>query len=135
MRWFKAKFMLINTKLRSRRFSGLDDSQLGCIKPGDVIELPAGAVLVSQGDRFSFFFFVLKREIRLSRTYDRQSIVMGVIKRAISRAKPLSCSILPDSRRHASENRRNRFGSGRRFLAHGEHMPLDHAANSPNGGE
>ena len=61
-------------------FSGLDDTQLGCIEPGDVIALPANTVLVSEGDRFPFFFLVLEGEVRLSRTYDRQSILMGVIK-------------------------------------------------------
>jgi signal transduction histidine kinase len=61
-------------------FAGLDDSQLACIEPGDVIELPVGAVLVSEGDRLPFFFVVLEGEVRLSRTYDRQSILMGVIK-------------------------------------------------------
>jgi signal transduction histidine kinase len=61
-------------------FAGLDDSLLGCIEPGEVIELPAGAVLVSEGERLPFFFVVLEGEVRLSRTYDRQSILMGVIK-------------------------------------------------------
>src|SRR5438034_5916173 len=61
-------------------FSGLDDSQLGCIEPGEVIEFPAGTVLVSEGERLPFFFIVLEGEVRLSRTYDRQSILMRVIK-------------------------------------------------------
>src|SRR5258707_14794175 len=61
-------------------FSGLDDTQLGCIEPGEVIEVPAGTVLVSEGERLPFFFLVLDGEVRLSRTYDRQSILMGVIK-------------------------------------------------------
>ena len=61
-------------------FSGLDETQLDCIKPGEMIELPAGTVLVSEGDRLPFFFVVVEGEVRLSRTYDRQSILMGVIK-------------------------------------------------------
>ena len=61
-------------------FSGLDETQLGCIEPGEVIELAAGAVLVSQGDKLPCFLLVLEGEVRLSRTYDRQSILMGVIK-------------------------------------------------------
>jgi signal transduction histidine kinase len=61
-------------------FSGLDDAQLGCIEPGEVIELPAGAVLVSEGELLPFFFVVLEGEVRLSRTYDRQTILMGVLK-------------------------------------------------------
>src|SRR5256886_11733710 len=61
-------------------FSGLDDTQLGCIEPGEVIELPAGTVLVSEGGRLPFFFVVLEGEVRLSRTYDRQTILMGIVK-------------------------------------------------------
>jgi len=61
-------------------FSGLTDEQLGCIEPGEVIEVPAGTVLVAEGERYPFFFVVLEGEVRLSRTYDRQSILMGVIK-------------------------------------------------------
>jgi signal transduction histidine kinase len=61
-------------------FSGLDETQLGCIEPGEVIKLAAGAVLVSQGDKLPCFLLVLEGEVRLSRTYDRQSILMGVIK-------------------------------------------------------
>jgi signal transduction histidine kinase len=61
-------------------FSGLDEAQLGCIEPGEVIEVPGGTVLVSEGERLPFFFVVLDGEVRLSRTYDRQTILMGVIK-------------------------------------------------------
>ena len=61
-------------------FSGLDDSQLSCIEPGEVIHLPAGAVLVSEGERLPFFYVVLEGEVRLSRTYDRQTILMGIVK-------------------------------------------------------
>ncbi len=61
-------------------FSGLDDAQLGCIEPGEVIEASAGTVLVSEGERSPFFMVVLEGEVRLTRTYDRQSILMGIIK-------------------------------------------------------
>src|SRR5262245_58715905 len=61
-------------------FSGLDPAQLACLEPGEVIELAASTVLVSEGDNLPFFFVVLEGEVRLSRTYDRQSILMGVIK-------------------------------------------------------
>src|SRR5436190_5436904 len=61
-------------------FAGLDDAQLGCIEPGEVIDVPAGTVLVSEGERFPFFFVVLEGEVRLSRTYDRQTILMGLVR-------------------------------------------------------
>ncbi len=37
-------------------FAGLDDTQLGCIEPGEVINVPSGTVLISEGEdspRFS----------------------------------------------------------------------------------
>jgi signal transduction histidine kinase len=61
-------------------FAGLDDAQLGCIEPGEVIDVPSNTVLVSEGERLPVFFVVLEGEVRLSRTYDRQSILMGVVK-------------------------------------------------------
>jgi signal transduction histidine kinase len=61
-------------------FSGLTDAQLGCIEPGEIIEVPAGTVLVPEGECCPFFFVVLEGEIRLTRDYDRQSVLMGVIK-------------------------------------------------------
>jgi len=61
-------------------FSGLDDAQLGCIEPGEVIDVPGGTVLVSEGEKTPFFFVVLEGEVRLTRAYDNQTVLMGVIK-------------------------------------------------------
>jgi signal transduction histidine kinase len=61
-------------------FAALTDAQLECIQPGEIIEVPAGTVLVSEGERSTDFFVILAGEIRLSRTYDRQEILMGVMK-------------------------------------------------------
>jgi len=36
-------------------FSGLDDMQLGCIEPGEVIDFPAGTVLVSRRGEVAVF--------------------------------------------------------------------------------
>jgi signal transduction histidine kinase len=61
-------------------FSTLTDAQLECIKPGEIIELPAGTVLVLDGDCYPFFFVVLEGEVRIVRDYDRQTVLMAVIK-------------------------------------------------------
>ncbi len=61
-------------------FATLSDAQLECIEPGEIIEVPAGTVLVSEGDRYPFFLVVLEGEIRIVRNYDSQEILMGVIK-------------------------------------------------------
>jgi signal transduction histidine kinase len=61
-------------------FSKLTDRQLECIEPGELMDLPCGTVLVSEGERSAFFFVILQGELRLTRIYDRQEILMGVIK-------------------------------------------------------
>ena len=61
-------------------FSGLTDAQVGCIEPGEIIDAPAGTVLVPQGERLPYFFMVLEGEVRLIRTYDHQEVLMGVIR-------------------------------------------------------
>jgi signal transduction histidine kinase len=61
-------------------FASLTDEQVGCIEPGEVIDLAGGSVLVTEGQRSDFFYVVLEGEIRLSRTYDRQSVLMGIIR-------------------------------------------------------
>jgi CRP-like cAMP-binding protein len=58
----------------------LTDAQLGCIEPGEVIDVPAGTVLVSEGERYPFFFVVLEGEVRIVRDYDQPDVLMGVIK-------------------------------------------------------
>ncbi len=65
---------------RAPLFSGLDDAQVGCIEPGEVIDFSAGTVLVSEGKHLPFFFLVLEGEIRLTRNYDRQTVLMGTVK-------------------------------------------------------
>jgi signal transduction histidine kinase len=61
-------------------FVGLKDAQLGCLEEGKIIEVPAGTVLAGEGERTGFFHVLLEGEVRITRTYDRQSILMAVIK-------------------------------------------------------
>src|SRR2546425_274999 len=61
-------------------FAGLTDAQLGCLDGGQVIEAPVGAVLASEGERTGWFHVILEGEVRATRTYDRQSILLGVNK-------------------------------------------------------
>jgi signal transduction histidine kinase len=61
-------------------FSKLEDSQLGCLEGGEVIEVPVGTVLASEGERTGLFHVILEGEVRASRTYDRQSILLGINK-------------------------------------------------------
>ncbi|HRI11875.1 MAG TPA: ATP-binding protein [Verrucomicrobiota bacterium] len=59
-------------------FSKLTDAQLGCIPPGEVIEAPVGTLIANEGQRTGFFLVALQGEARVTRTYDRQEILMGV---------------------------------------------------------
>src|SRR5437867_5559868 len=61
-------------------FAGLTDTQLGCLDGGEVIEAPVGTVLASEGERTGFFHVILEGEVRATRTYDRQSILLGINK-------------------------------------------------------
>src|SRR5438445_1739918 len=61
-------------------FAGLTDAQLGCLDGGEVIDAPVGTVLASEGERTGLFHVILEGEVRASRTYDRQSILLGVNK-------------------------------------------------------
>jgi len=56
-------------------FAGLTDEQLDCIQPGEIIELQAGTVLVSEGDRAEFFYVNLEGQVRITRMYDRQEFL------------------------------------------------------------
>jgi signal transduction histidine kinase len=61
-------------------FSGLKDDQLDCIRGGEVIEVPAGTILVQANAPAEFFFLNLEGEIRISKRYDGQEILLAVNK-------------------------------------------------------
>src|SRR5712672_2906387 len=61
-------------------FANLSDDQLGCLDGGEIIEAPAGAVVASEGERTGFFHVILEGEVRATRMYDRQSILLGINK-------------------------------------------------------
>jgi signal transduction histidine kinase len=61
-------------------FAGLTDEQLACLDGGEVIQAPVGTVLASEGEHTRFFQVLLEGEVRATRIYDRQSILLGVNK-------------------------------------------------------
>src|SRR5262245_13752229 len=61
-------------------FAKLTEEQLGCFDGGRIIEAPVGTALASEGERTGLFHIILEGEVRASRTYDRQSILLGVNK-------------------------------------------------------
>jgi signal transduction histidine kinase len=69
---------LLQTIRQAPLFAGLKDDQLDCIPRGEVIQVPAGTILVAQDEPAEFFFVNLEGEIRISRNYDNQEVLLGV---------------------------------------------------------
>jgi len=61
-------------------FSTLTEGHMGCLEPGEVIDLAARTVLTNEGDPIEFFYVLLEGEMRISRNYGNQAILMGVAK-------------------------------------------------------
>src|SRR5690242_2804015 len=61
-------------------FAGLKDDQLDCIQGGEVVDLPAGVTLVEENTPAEFFFLNLGGEMRVSRRYDNQEVLLAVNK-------------------------------------------------------
>jgi signal transduction histidine kinase len=61
-------------------FAGLREDQLDCIRYGEVIEVPPGSTLVQENAPAEFFFLNLEGEVRISRRYDSQEVLLGVNK-------------------------------------------------------
>jgi len=61
-------------------FTSLESEKLVCIEPGEIIDAPVGTVLALDGEQTGFFHVLLDGEVRVTRTYDRQSILMAVVK-------------------------------------------------------
>jgi signal transduction histidine kinase len=61
-------------------FAKLTDQQLSCLDGGELIDAPIGAILASEGEHTGYFHVILAGEVRATRTYDRQSILLGVNK-------------------------------------------------------
>jgi signal transduction histidine kinase len=71
---------LVRSIRQTPLFSGLKDDQLDCIRGGEVIEVPAGTILVQANAPAEFFFLNLEGEIRISKRYDGQEILLAVNK-------------------------------------------------------
>ena len=61
-------------------FAKLTDEQLRCLDGGEVIEAPVGSILASEGEQTGLFHLLLEGEVRITRVYDRQTVLMAVTK-------------------------------------------------------
>lgn len=61
-------------------FAEVTDAQFECLEGGEIIEAPVGGVLAVEGERTGLFHVLLEGEVRATRVYDRQTILLGVNK-------------------------------------------------------
>jgi len=61
-------------------FSSLADGQSECLASGEIIKLEPGSVLAREGDTVESFYVLLEGEMRVSRNYENQAILMAVTK-------------------------------------------------------
>lgn len=71
---------LLQSIRQASLFSGLKDDQLDCLRHGELIEVSPGTVLVEANAPAEYFFLNLDGEVRISRRYDDQEVLLGVNK-------------------------------------------------------
>jgi signal transduction histidine kinase len=72
--------VLVQSIRRTPLFAELKDDQLDCIRCGEVIEVSPGTILVEANAPAEFFFLNLEGEVRISRRYDSQEVLLAVNK-------------------------------------------------------
>jgi signal transduction histidine kinase len=71
---------LVQTVRRTPLFARLKDNELDCIRAGEVISMLPGELLVEENAPAEFFYVNLEGEIRISRKYDTQEVLLAVSK-------------------------------------------------------
>jgi signal transduction histidine kinase len=61
-------------------FEDLTEDQLECIKSGEIVEFPAGTVLMRAEDTQDAFYLTLTGEVQIWRSYDKQDVLMATHK-------------------------------------------------------
>ena len=61
-------------------FAALPENQMGCLEAGEIIDAPAGTPLVTEGEKSCYFYALIAGEVRVTRTYDRQTVLLKVNK-------------------------------------------------------
>jgi signal transduction histidine kinase len=59
-------------------FAGLSPEESRCLEQGHEIVVPAGEIIAREGDPATFFYVIVEGEIRVSKTYGNQKVVMAV---------------------------------------------------------
>jgi len=61
-------------------FASLPDDKLSCLDAGEIIEVPAGTALAIENEPSNLFHILLEGEVRITRNYERQTVLMRVGK-------------------------------------------------------
>jgi signal transduction histidine kinase len=61
-------------------FSTLSGGQSSCLALGEIVQLEARKVLASEGEPLESFYVLLEGEMRVSRNYENQAVLMGITK-------------------------------------------------------
>lgn len=61
-------------------FSNIPENQLGCLEDGEIVEPPVGTALTTEGGESPYFYALIEGEVRITRTYDRQTVLMRINK-------------------------------------------------------
>jgi signal transduction histidine kinase len=61
-------------------FANLSGAQANCFERGEIVEIEAGKVVATEGEPLESFYVLLEGEMRASRNYSNQAILMGVMK-------------------------------------------------------
>jgi signal transduction histidine kinase len=59
-------------------FAGLSPEESSCLDQGEEISVAAGEIIAREGDPATFFYVILEGEIRVTKTYGNQNVVMAV---------------------------------------------------------
>ena len=61
-------------------FAGLSPEESRCLEQGEEITVPAGEIIAREGEPADYFHVIVEGEIRVSKTYGSQHVVMAVHK-------------------------------------------------------
>ena len=59
-------------------FAGVSPEESGCLEQGEEIAVAAGETIAGEGDPAIYFYVILEGEIRVTKTYGNQKVVMAV---------------------------------------------------------
>lgn len=59
-------------------FASLSQEESSCLEQGEELDVPAGEIIAKEGEASTYFYVIIEGEIRVSKTYASQEVVMAV---------------------------------------------------------